>query len=96
MLRHDSMNSVKPKPSVVFQEVEGEIVLLDLDREKYFALDPVGTRCWQLLAEHGDVEKIVATMVAEYDVDEDTLRKDLGDLLAQLESAELVVRAGPA
>jgi hypothetical protein len=90
------MNSVKPKPSVVFQEVEGEMVLLDLDREMYFALDPVGTRCWQLLAEHGDVERIVATMVAEYDVDEHTFRHDFGDLIARLEAAELVVRADTA
>jgi hypothetical protein len=90
------VNLVKPKPSVVFQEVEGEMVLLDLDRETYFALDPVGTRCWQLLAEHGDIERIVATMVAEYDTDEDTLREDLGALLEQLESAELVVRADAA
>ena len=90
------MNSVKPKPSVVFQEVEGEMVLLDLDRETYFALDPVGTRCWQLLAEHCEVEAVVATMLAEYDVDEETLRRDVGDLLVQLESAELVVRADAA
>ena len=90
------MDSVKPKPSVVFQQVEGEMVLLDLDREQYFALDPIGTRCWQLLAEHGDVERIVTTMVAEYDVDEHTLREDLGALLARLEAAELIVRADPA
>ena len=90
------MDAVKPKPSVVFQEVEGEMVLLDLDREMYFALDPVGTRCWQLLAEHGDVETTVATMVAEYDVDEATLRQDVGDLVARLEAAELVVRADAA
>ena len=90
------MNAVKPKPSVVFQEVEGEMVLLDLDRELYFALDPVGSRCWQLLAEHGDVEALVATMLAEYDVDEETLRQDVGDLLARLQAAELVVRADAA
>jgi hypothetical protein len=90
------MDSVKPKPSVVFQEVEGEMVLLDLDRETYFALDPVGTRCWQLLVEHGDVEAVVATMVAEYEVDEETLRQDVADLLGQLESAELVIPADAA
>jgi hypothetical protein len=88
------MDAVKPKPSVVFQVVEGEMVLLDLDREMYFALNPVGTRCWELIAEGGDLENVIATMVAEYDVDEETLRRDVGDLLGQLESAELVVRAG--
>jgi hypothetical protein len=75
----------------VFQEVEGEMLLLDLKTERYFALDDVGTRCWQLLAEHGDRQKVVACLLAEFDVDEATLRSDLDALFEQLRKAALVV-----
>ena len=36
---------------VLFQEVAGETVLLDLNSESYFGLDEVGTRIWTLLNE---------------------------------------------
>ena len=86
---------LKAAPQVVFQEVEGELVLLDLDAERYYVLDDVGARCWNLLAEHGDMEQVVSSMLSEYDVDEATLRSDLGELLARLRSAGLVVPATP-
>jgi hypothetical protein len=85
--------ALKPAPSVVFQEVEGETVFLDLEGERYYVLDDVGTRYWQLLLEHGDVERIVSTMLAEFDVDQQTLCSDLDALLAGLQEARLVVPA---
>lgn len=77
-------------PDVVFQEVEGETVLLDAKAEHYYALDDVGTRFWQLLNEHGDLDAVVTAMLAEFDVDEATLRSDLESLLARLGEAGLV------
>jgi hypothetical protein len=77
-------------PAVLFQELEGECVLLNLDTERYYSLDDVGTRMWQLLAEHGDVATVVEQLLAEYDVDEATLRQDLVDLIGKLSEAGLV------
>jgi hypothetical protein len=83
--------AVKAASSVVFQEVEGEMVLLDLESARYYVLDDVGTRIWQLLTEHGDVEQVVSSMLAEFDVDEATFRTDLDALLTRLTAAGLVV-----
>jgi hypothetical protein len=89
----ESSAALQAAPGVVFQEVEGEMVLLDLEGERYYVLDDIGTRCWQLLNEHGDVEKIVASMLAEFDVDEATLRSDIDALLGRLSEARLVTRS---
>jgi hypothetical protein len=85
------MAGVRPASHVLFQEIEGEMVLLDLHSERYFALDDVGARCWLLLAEHGDVDQVVTSMLAEFDIDEATLRADLDGLLARLSAEGLVV-----
>ena len=77
-------------PEVFFQELEGEAILLDLHNEYYYSLDDVGTRMWQLLVEHGDVATVVERLLAEYDVDEATLRRDLAQLIAALADAGLV------
>ena len=66
------------------QEVGGETVLLDLNSETYFGLDEIGTRIWQLIQEHRDLEKIFDIMLAEYNVDEKQLEKDLNELITKL------------
>ena len=77
-------------PDVLSQEVSGETILLDLKGECYFGLDNVGTRIFQLLKEHGDLQKVHDTMINEYDIEEDQLEKDLHALMDKLVEAELV------
>jgi hypothetical protein len=89
----DSARAFAPSSSVLFQEVEGEIVLLDLKREHYFSLDPVASRIWQLLVEHGDVDAVASAMLGEFDVDETTLRRDVAGLLDRLEAEGLIASA---
>ena len=42
---------VRIPESVLFQELDGEAVLLHLESGVYFGLDPIGTRMWHLLEE---------------------------------------------
>jgi predicted RNA-binding protein len=78
---------------VVYQEVEGELVLLDLGTESTYALNEVGARCWELLGEQRDLDGTVAAMLEEFDVDEATLRADVESLVSALEGVGLVSRA---
>jgi hypothetical protein len=75
---------------VLFQEVGGETVLLDLGSEQYFGLDAVGTRIWQLIGEGAGPGVVVDTLLAEYEVDRPTLEKDVADLLERLREAGLI------
>jgi hypothetical protein len=72
------------------QEVNGETVILDLKSESYFGLDEVGTRIWQLLQEHGDLQQTFDAMLDEFDVDEEQLHQDLNELVGKLEEAGLI------
>jgi hypothetical protein len=87
------MEGVTVAPGVVFQEVEGETVLLEVEEGRYWVLDDVGTRCWELLSEHCDVDRVVAAMLSEFDVDEATLRADISALVERLIEAKLVIAA---
>jgi hypothetical protein len=82
-------------PNVLFQDLGDESVLLSLDNDRYYGLDDVGTRMWQLLAEHSDVATVISHLLGEYagQVDEATLRRDLGELIAKLAEAGLLTIA---
>nr|HID59202.1 PqqD family protein [Desulfobacterales bacterium] len=83
-------SNVRPKKDVVFQELDGEAVILNTQTGIYYGLDSVGTRMWNLLAEHGKVETAYVMLLKEYDVTEERLRKDLLGLIQKLESKGLV------
>jgi hypothetical protein len=55
MMQPRLADQITVSPEVLFQEVGGEAVLLDLKSESYFGLDDVGMRIWQLLQEQGSL-----------------------------------------
>lgn len=81
---------VIPSTEVLVQELDGEVVLLNLDSERYFGLDEVGTRVWQHLLEYRGLERVCEEMRKEYDVDESKLRADVLQLVEELIEAGIV------
>ena len=81
---------VKVNDDVLFQELQGEAVLLNLKSGVYFGLDPVGTRIWQLFAEHEMLAEVARAIVAEYEVAEEKCSADLLALVGDLEKQGLV------
>ncbi|MBC7260572.1 MAG: PqqD family protein [Chloroflexi bacterium] len=75
---------------VLFQDLGGEAVLLNLESGKYYGLDEVGTRMWSLLIEHGQVKGAYTALLAEYDVSEERLEEDLLHFVDELVSHGLL------
>lgn len=65
-------------PETIYtQEVGEETILLDTRGGLYFSLDPVGTRMWQLIRQHGALRPVYETLLTEYDVTPERLETDL-------------------
>lgn len=75
---------------VLFQDVGGEAVLLDLASETYFGLNQVGTRVWTLLPDAASLGEIHAVLCAEFEAPAETIERDLLALAAELTEAGLV------
>ena len=75
---------------VLFQQLDNESVILDIKTERYFGLNQVGTRVWQLLPKYSDLEVLLSILLAEYDIEENILRQDITELLDALVLQELV------
>lgn len=79
---------------VICQVLEDESVLLDLASENYLGLDEVGTRIWQLIDDGETMRSVVATMLDEYDTNEETLVGDLDEFLNDLQAQALITPVG--
>lgn len=81
---------VLTSPHVLIQPLSGEALVLDLRSELYHRMDDIALRIWQLCESQADLETVVGLLLEEYEIDEQTLRRDLANLLAQWTEAGLV------
>jgi len=77
-------------PDTLIREVGGESVLLNLKNECYYGLDEVGTAVWKALAASGTIQGAYDALLAEYEVDGETLRRDLLELVEKLVDQGLI------
>ena len=64
-------------PDLIAADMDGDLVMLSIERGEYFGVGGVGTRVWELLEQPVSVEGLTAAICAEYEVDEATCRADM-------------------
>lgn len=84
-MNHVSLDASLVVPDdVIFRELDGEAIILNLATGIYFGLDEVGTRLWALVTESGPLQRAVDVMAGEYDVDRPALEQDVLELAGGL------------
>jgi hypothetical protein len=81
---------VQVPEGVLISKLQDEAVILNLDSERYFGLDDVGTRILTVLTNSESIEAAYESLLAEYDVDGTVLRQDLLALIESLLQQGLV------
>ena len=76
--------------TVFAQEVDGEMVLLDMNSENYFGLDAVGTDIWQAMQENTNLNEVLAVLLEQYEVEESVLKADLLAFVVKLQESGLL------
>jgi hypothetical protein len=75
---------------VIATEVDGEAVVMNIERGQCYGFDAIGTRIWTSLERPMRVGELCAVLVGEYDVDAETCRRDVARLLGELVRERLV------
>jgi hypothetical protein len=71
-------------PDLVATEMDGDLVMLHVDRGQYFGVGRVGRHVWEMLAAPRDVAALCAGVEAEFDVDAPRCRADMLEFVADL------------
>ncbi len=66
-----------PAHQVHSRRFDRELVLLDLARGEYYALDPLGAEVWETLVSGGSLGEVCDALLPGYDVEASRLRSDL-------------------
>ncbi|MBR0303371.1 MAG: PqqD family protein [Clostridia bacterium] len=83
------------KSDYVLREIAGDWVLVPTGTAaaKYnglFAVTEVGARIIELLPECPDEEHIVSKILEEYDIDDESARRDVAEFMSQLREHEMI------
>ena len=89
MSLHDEQR-VTASNKVLSRVFDGDAVLLDLGSGSYFGLNEVGSCIWQALERGATVAELLAAVLAGFEVDEETARRDLSALLEDLSARGLI------
>jgi hypothetical protein len=81
---------VRLPDDVLISRLQEESVILNLDSERYFGLDDVGTRFLSVLTASDSIEAAYQSLAEEYEVDREVLRQDLVALIQNLQQQGII------
>lgn len=75
---------------ILFNEVDGEVVILSIENSQYFGLDKVGSKIWQLIEKPLSINQLVTLLKEKYDVSLDQCMNETLVFLSELDAKKLL------
>jgi hypothetical protein len=79
------------KPDLLFNQIDGEVVMLSIENSEYYGMDQVGSRIWELLAKPLHFKELVAKLMDEYEVSEEQCTKDTLAFINKLQDKKMIL-----
>lgn len=83
-------STVMVTPGLTAADLGGEAVVLDPNTGRYYGLNELGARIFELARKPRSVERIMHALLQEYEVEADKLRADLLAFLHEMEQRQLI------
>jgi len=77
--------------SVLTADVDGEIVMMSVDKGRYFGLDDIGSDIWRRIEVPCSFGALVEQLAADYDADRATIAADVKAMLGLMIEQDVVV-----
>ncbi|MBA3890928.1 MAG: PqqD family peptide modification chaperone [Gemmatimonadaceae bacterium] len=94
-LQQAGKGPLRPSARVVVGEIDGAVVIADLDTLRTYALVEVAAAMWRAVVAAGDPANAVATLLSEFDVEPDTLHAEMRAFVDELLVVGLLEHVAP-
>lgn len=81
---------ISKKTGFITADLDGEKAMMSVEEGKYYGLNSVGSRIWELLDRPITVEDLVEKLMQEYQVDEDTCFREISIFLNKMGQERLI------
>ena len=80
-------------PHVIYENIEGELVLIHMAKGSYYSTDAIGSRLWDMIVAGHQLDEMREWIGASYQGDAAEIDRGVRGFLAELQAEELIVRA---
>ena len=86
---------MKTSNEFIMREIAGEYVLVPIGKraqtfQGLVTMNEVGALIWEMMEKESDIDQIVSGILDEYEVDEQTVRKDVLDFIGFLKDCQII------
>ncbi len=78
------MFKYKRNSKTISGRLSDELVMMDIEKGKYFSLNPVATRIWDLLENPLSVDELCGLLMKEYEVEAEQCRTEVGEVISEM------------
>jgi len=82
----------RPQPDIVSRRLDDQTVLVNLRTNRIFELNRTGARMWELIGEGSSESQVVERLLAEFEVPQEQLEREVRTLLDSLLDEGLINR----
>ena len=75
---------------LVSSDLDGETVLLSIESGKYYNMDPIGSRIWELIKDPMSVSQLIDILLDEFNVDRKQCEQEVLTFLNRLTGDNLI------
>jgi hypothetical protein len=81
---------ISRSPDVLTTEIDGEVLMMSIERGCYFSLNEVGLDIWRRLDTPRSFAELIDGLAADYDATRATIMQDVRALLGQMLAEDIV------
>ncbi|PLX01295.1 MAG: PqqD family protein [Marinilabiliales bacterium] len=82
---------IQRKQDIVFNRMDNEVVMLNLEKGEYYGLDEIGSRIWDIIEDEISFQNLIQKLMEEFEVEESMCAADTKDFLMDLHEKKLLV-----
>lgn len=89
-MKIDDQTIISRNKDIVFSDIEGESILLDVKAGSYYQFNPTASRIWALLSTPQSLKKLCVMLQREYDVSYETCKSDVVESISEMAESNIL------
>jgi hypothetical protein len=87
-------STVRQIEEIVAGDIEGETVMMSVEKGRYYGLDLIGSQVWAQIEKPVKVSELIDALLLKYDVDRETCERDVLAFLEELYADGILTAVG--